>query len=77
MEGDDFFYNYHEVVHYPDPGPCGGTSGSQVRLCPNNSHAKISISISKTAEKEDTGSRLLSVACALKLSKERQTLHFT
>ena len=40
------FSNYHEIVHYPDPGPCGGTSGSQVKSCPNHPNAEISIKTS-------------------------------
>ena len=33
------FHNHHEIVHYPDPGPQGGTSGRQVKTCPNNVNA--------------------------------------
>ena len=28
------------MVHYPDPGPCNGTSGSPVKACPNHPHSE-------------------------------------
>ena len=31
------------MVHYPEPGPGGGTSGQQVKSCPNHPNAKIRI----------------------------------
>ena len=37
------FNNYFEMVEYPDPGPCGGTSGSPVATCPNNPNSKVTI----------------------------------
>ena len=45
------YHNYHEMVHYPDPGPCGGTSGSPVMSCPNNPNASICILKSKKPTK--------------------------
>ena len=33
------FSNHHETVYYPDPGPCGGISGSQIKTCPNHPNA--------------------------------------
>ena len=47
-------FNYHGIVQYPDPGPCGGTSGSQVRSCPNHPNAKISILPNRNQEKSRT-----------------------
>ena len=41
------YNNYHEMVHYPDPGPCGGTSGSPVMSCPNNPNTSIRILANK------------------------------
>ena len=35
------FHTYYEMVHYPDPGPQGGTSGSQVKTYPNNQNATV------------------------------------
>ena len=43
------FNNYYEMVHYPDPGPCGGTSGSPVVTCPNHPNSS-SILLSDTRE---------------------------
>ena len=37
------FNKYFETVEYPDPGPCGGTSGSPVVTCPNNPNSKVTI----------------------------------
>ena len=39
------FYNYYEIVHYPNPGPCDGTSGSQVRSCPYHPNSEISLKL--------------------------------
>ena len=41
FEEGALFLNYYEMVRYPDPGPCGGTSGSPVRTCPNSPNATI------------------------------------
>ena len=38
-DSGSMFENHHELVYYPDPGPCGGTSGSQIKTCPNNPNA--------------------------------------
>lgn len=46
------YHNYHEMVHYPDPGPCRGTSGSQVMSCPNNPNTSITIIENKKLEKK-------------------------
>ena len=35
------FNNFQEIVYYPDPGLCGGTSGSPVKSCPNNQNSRI------------------------------------
>ena len=45
------FHNYHEIVQYPDPGPCGGTSGSRVKSCSNNQNSKITIMNIRCEEK--------------------------
>ena len=37
------------MVNYPDPGPCGGTSGSPVVTCPNHPNS-ISIILLDTIE---------------------------
>ena len=39
----DLFHDFHEMLHYPDPGPCGGTSGSPVKSCPNNPFSQIEV----------------------------------
>ena len=39
-EDGGLFYNYTEVVEYPDPGPSRGVEGSPVLTCPNNQNAR-------------------------------------
>ena len=48
-EEGSLFYNYYEMVQYPDPGPCGGTSGRPVTTCPNNPNSSVTV-LSSTAE---------------------------
>ena len=50
-----FLCNYYEIVQYPDPGPCGETSGSQVKSCPNHQNSKITIMKSGSEEKREIG----------------------
>ena len=45
------FENYSEVVEYPEPGPCGGTSGSPVTTCPNSPNSCITLTNTKSAQK--------------------------
>ena len=42
-EDGALFNNYYEMVQYPDPGPCGGTSGRPVVTCPNNPNSRVTI----------------------------------
>ena len=49
-EDGSLFYNYHEMVQYPAPGPGGGTYGSPVPCCPNSPSA-ADIEILSTEEK--------------------------
>ena len=38
------------MVQYPDPGPCGGTSGRPVTTCPNNPNSSVTLLSSTTAD---------------------------
>ena len=55
------FHNYHEIVHYPNPGPNGGTMGSQFRSCPNNQNARITIV--NTSRNEKRRSPKINITC--------------
>jgi hypothetical protein len=50
-EQGGLYSNFHQMVHYPDPGPCGGTSGQPVKSCPNHPNAEIRIVAVKEAKK--------------------------
>ena len=50
-EEGSLYFNYYEMVSYPDPGPCGGTSGSPVSTCPNDTNASISFNIISSENK--------------------------
>ena len=67
---DSLFYNYHEIVSYPDPGPCGGTSGSQVKTCPNHPNSKITITAIQDQKRNENKRTLKCISCSKKFSNQ-------
>jgi hypothetical protein len=74
-EKGSLFNNYYEIVHYPDPGPCGGTSGSPVVTCPINPNSVIFVDTREDRKKllrRNIGCKL----CEKKfVKKENLTFH--
>ena len=56
------FENYSEIVEYPDPGPCGGTSGCPVSTCPNSPNSCITL-VNKSAQKNYRNRRFKCDVC--------------
>jgi hypothetical protein len=67
------FSNFHQMVHYPEPGPGGGTSGQQVKSCPNHPNAKIRIIEVKDAKK----SRKKKFSCDTCNDRFSDSMHLT
>ena len=65
------------MVHYPDPGPCGGTSGSPVVTCPNNPNGTSIILMDATEDRIKVLRR--NICCKLCekkfMNKENLTFH--
>jgi hypothetical protein len=71
------YNNYYEMVHYPDPGPCGGTSGSPVVTCPNNPSASLKVLMNNLDERKKVLRR--NICCKLCekkfMTKENLSFH--
>jgi hypothetical protein len=62
------------MVHYPDPGPRGGTSGQQVRSCPNHQNANIRFIEIKESKKFKKKRKFRCDSCSQEFSKRKHLI---
>jgi hypothetical protein len=71
------YNNYHEMVHYPDPGPWEGTSGSPVATCPNNKNANLKVLMNSLEEKRKFSEETFAASSAKRNSWPKKISAFT